>query len=459
MKNKFKVILSIFMLLCIVFQGYSPALAFRSKKNESNINNYNQKLDYININWWCNFNDPYLRDYIVKAITNNHNLRKTSWQVEEYRNFVRYTFGKELPTLSVSPLYNGLNSPAYMGSEISQNAFILPFFMRYEADLLAKNRDATKSQQKEYQATQFDEQSAYLSTASIVATAYINILNLDKRIILQKKNLKNAQEILDRNTKRFNRGVLSAIDLNTSTEEVKTSENTLITMQKLRQKLINEFAVLIGESPCNICDLKFGKIETFEYLGQSPQCIDSDVIFSRPDVLAAEKRLEEAKINIRIARKDFFPRFNIIGIYSFNTIGEGNFFGWRASFATLIAAATQDIYFGGRKLANLKIKKAQYEQFFETYNQTNLTAVKEVNDSLYFIKKDTEWVNNNKIKLKKEEDNYIRAKKQFKYGTISYTDLLEKELELIKIEQNYYDSKTTLLVSYLTLYKAVGGKL
>ena len=33
------------------------------------------KYEYINMNWWANFNDEYLNDYIVKAIENNKDLK------------------------------------------------------------------------------------------------------------------------------------------------------------------------------------------------------------------------------------------------------------------------------------------------------------------------------------------------------------------------------------------------
>ena len=42
--------------------------------------------------------------------------------------------------------------------------------------------------------------------------------------------------------------------------------------------------------------LKRGSIQTIEYSKPIPEYIESDVIFSRPDVMAVEKQLEKAKI-------------------------------------------------------------------------------------------------------------------------------------------------------------------
>ena len=99
--------------------------------------------------------------------------------------------------------------------------------------------------------------------------------------------------------------------------------------------------------------------------------------------MQAEKMLEKAKIDIRVARKEFLPRFNITGLWVFNTIAPGAFFSWESPLAAIIARASQDIFTGGRKIANLKIQKAKYEELFEKYRQTDLEAVKEVNTANY----------------------------------------------------------------------------
>ena len=67
--------------------------------------------------------------------------------------------------------------------------------------------------------------------------------------------------------------------------------------------------------------------------------------------MAAETKLERAKIDIRVARKEFLPTFNITGIWLFNTIAPGRFFSWESSLAAILAGATQDIFAGGKKIA------------------------------------------------------------------------------------------------------------
>lgn len=175
--------------------------------------------------------------------------------------------------------------------------------------------------------------------------------------------------------------------------------------------------------------------------------------------MAAEKRLDEAKINVRVARKEFLPTFNITGLWVFNTIAPGTFFSWQSSLAAILAGATQDIFKGGQKIAKLRIEKARYEQLFENYRQTDLNAVKEVNDALCIIKHDTN-IDNNTIKyLLLQKRDYLNMQKKYSRGIVSYIDILDEQQRLLNIAQNQTQTKTSRMINYITLYKAVGGKL
>ena len=63
------------------------------------------RINYVNINWWDNFSDPYLKCYIIQAIQNNHDAKQASWKVEEYKQNVKLQFSQELPSLSVGTNY------------------------------------------------------------------------------------------------------------------------------------------------------------------------------------------------------------------------------------------------------------------------------------------------------------------------------------------------------------------
>lgn len=447
-----------FLVLFVAGSFHGSTFAFKCKKESANVYNIQEKLDYVNICWWNNFSDPYLKNYVYQAIKNNHDLKQASWKVEEYRQNVKYTFSRELPSLSVGGNYVGAHFPDSIKG-VKSNIFALPFIASYEADVFLKNHDKTKSSKKSYEASKFDEKSIYISLATDVSTVYLNIMKFDKQINLQNQLVQVKAEKLKRDNQRFNRGVISAIQLNNSKKDFESAKNGLEELVKLRDKALNQLAVLIGESPENAAQLKRGTFDRFEYAAKIPSVVSSDVIFSRPDVLSAEAKLTKANIDVRVARKEFLPTISINGIYSLSNVGAASFGSWESTIAAIAAGATLDLFKGGMKFANLRIYKSKYQQMFENYKQVDLTAIKEVNDSLIFIKQDT-TIDENTIKsLNIQKDNYNRSIERFKSGVISFPQLLTEKENVINIEKAQVDTKASRLVDYLTLYKAVGGKL
>jgi len=417
----------------------------------------------LNIEFFNRFNDDYLFQYVNEAIENNHNAKQATIRVEEYRQGVKSQFANELPSFSVAANYLGIHSPKFNPNlSVSKNAFVLPFIANYEADILLKNSDKTRSAKKSYEMSKFDEQSVYLALLSDVATVYTNILEYDKLIEEQEKIVNNYNQILNDDNKKLSRGVINTTELNNSKTNVEQANITLENLVKQREVLLMQFAVLIGRgvnAETISSDIPRGNIDNFEYNAVIPNEIESDVIFSRPDVKRTEMALEKAKIDIRVARKEFLPTFNITGIWAFNTIAPGSFFSWESSLAALLAGATQDLFTGGRKIANLKFQKAKYEELFEQYRQTDLDAVKEVNTSLCIIKHDTEIENKTKEKLSLVSKNLHNADKMLNRGVISKTQYINSENQYINKDMDLTKAKTQKLVNYYTLYKTVGGKL
>lgn len=435
-------------ILAVIFILFFTPVAFAVDKNE------------LNLEFFDKFNDKYLSQYINEALENNHSAKQATARVEEYRQNVKSQFANELPSFSVAGNYLGVNIPKLNPNlEIQKNAFILPFIANYEADFLLKNRDKTKSTKKTYEMSKFDETTAYLSLLTDVATVYTNILQYDKLIDEQEKSVENFKQILNDNNKKLNQGVINSTEVNNAKSNFETSKITLENLEKQREILLMEFSVLLGKNSDNANALQRGSLDNFEYSEKIPNEIKSDVIFSRPDVKRAETSLEKAKIDIRIARKEFLPTFNITGIWIFNTIAPGSFFSWDASLTALLAGATQDIFKGGRKIANLRFQKAKYKELFEQYKQTDLEAVKEVNTALCLIKHDTKIEQKTQDKLNIEEKNLIDAEKMLNRGVISNSQYLNSENIYINKNMDLTKVKTQKLINYYTLYKAVGGKI
>lgn len=462
-----KKVLAAIVLTSLTGMTFMPALAVQEvnnnvpkqyksmiKKSKKVSDDY--KYAYVNMDFWSQFNDEILNGYIDKAVKNNYDLKMASLNVKEYYENVKLQFSNELPKLTAGYSPNYVKMP---GSSDADWIFATPAIASYEADIFLKNRDKTKSVKKLYEASQFDERAAYISVASAVGTTYLNIVRLDKIVDLQQEIVELRKEIYDLMLKRNREGITSTADTIKANKALVAGETDLIEYQKQRDFLLHQLAVLIGESPANAEELTRTSYDKIAFSGNIPSEISSDVIVQRPDYLKAEKMVEKAGIDVRVAKKEFLPSFNIMGLALFNAANIGSSWTTKNMLASIGAAGMLPLFTGGSLTANLRLKKTEYERVLQNYYKTNLTAIQEVNDALVSVKKDTEKMERTRKQADLEKTDFMYNRDKFNQGVISKLDLIQFKENLLSIDKLVAQQNIECMVDYIGLYKAAGSKL
>lgn len=458
---------TIALALSIILFGANtiPTLAIQDKKNKpvikSQVTEY--KFDNVNLNWWKNYNDEILEGYIVKAINENQDLKIATLKVEEARQNVKLQFANELPNASFGVsefLYKAPEMRAFgMSGRNSESTFGMPIMMNYELDLFLKNHDKTKSVKKIHEISKLQERAAYISVASAIGGTYFNIVKLDKLINIQNEIISDRKQIYELMKERNREGITSTADLTRAEKSYVLSQIDLADLKKAREILLSSLAVLIGESPNNINELKRISYDELVYKKSIPKEIKSEIIDQRPDYLAAEKMVEKAGIDVRVAKKEFLPKIDILGLMFFTTDSLGTQFNWTNAIAALGGQAMLPLFTGGKLKANLRLSKNKYEQVLQNYYKTNLTAIKEVNDSLTSLKIDDDKYRKNLKSYDMQKDDYNYMKKRYEQGVISNLDLLQQKETLLVLNKAVVNGKTDCYIDQINLYKAVGGKM
>lgn len=471
-----KKIFSTLMLVSFVNMSILPAFAIQDtkvqqdakavKKQEKMLKhkvkrnkNYNEdyKFGYVNMDFWKSFNDKNLDNYINLAIKNNYDLKMATLNVDEYYQNVKLQFANELPSATVgfSPAYskvatigNGLD----IGSEWS---YATPMLINYEADIFLKNRDKTRSVKKLYEASQLDERAAYISIAAAVGSVYMNLVTLDEVIKYQENIVALRKEIYEIMQESNRQGLVSTSDTVKANKAYVNGTSDLINYKKNKEILMHQLAVLIGESPENVNELKISKLSDVKYSKAIPTSISSEIITGRPDYLKSIKMLEKMGIDVRVAKKEFLPSINISGLAMFLHGANNPIDGLYA----IAASGMLPVFTGGRRIANLKLKKVQYDKALESYHKTNLTALQEVNDALISVKRDSEKLDKHKKQLALENQDFGYTQQRYKQGVISKLDMIQMQENLLSVNQLVANTIGSCYVDYISLYKAVGSKL
>ncbi len=413
-------------------------------------------LDYINFDWWKKLDDPCLEKYIVTAINNNNDIKTAALKIEQAKLNVTATRAGQLPTIGIgaSPLLLKMPETTNTSGSIA-----LPIMASYELDIFGKNWDKTKSSKKLLEGTIYQTQSSDIAIISMVATTYYNIVNLDKIIELQKKLVKDREEIYRLMKLSNDKGIASTSDLILAEKSFVLAQNDLLDYEKARQNALNALAVLIGDSPNNTKEYQRSSLDELGIDFNIPNEISSDIITNRPDYKALEKQLEAAGIDVRVAKKEFLPTINILGLLTFIASSSMGSMSWKNSLSLLGASADLPLFTGFVRVANLKLNKNKYEQLLQNYQKTNLTAIQEVNDSLYNLKSNNEKLLNNIKAYDIQNRDYEYANAKYKIGVISKLDLLQQHESLLYMQKLLAQSKTDCYIDKISLYKTTGAKI
>ncbi len=429
-----------------------PAFAIleRNKQEKTSV------LDYINFEHWRSMNDDYLTDYIARAVNNNYDIKTAALKMEEASINVTATRAGQFPVLSV------IASPAVAKmprTTKSEGSFALPVIASWEADIFGKNWDKTKSAKKLYKASEFQTQVSDIAIISLVAGTYYNIVKLDKIIQIQEKLISDRENIYNIMKLSNREGLVSTSDLILAEKSYVLAKNEMLEYQKLRQSALNSLAVLIGDNPNNTSEYKRTDADNLPNNIEIPNEISSDIIINRPDYKALEYQLQAAGIDVRVAKKEFLPSINILGLMTFLASSTFSSMNWKNSLDLAAASVDLPIFTGFARIANLKFNKNKYEQLLNQYQKTGLISIQEINDSLYNLKSDNEKFKNNIKALEIQEKDFKLSSSKFNKGVISKLDLLQQRESLLYMQKVTLQSKLDCYIDKISLYKTTGARI
>lgn len=417
------------------------------------------KYDFINMQWWESFNDPYLTEYINRAMAHNFDLKIATLTVDEYYQNVRLQMANELPQIQGGYGAGVVGLPPLMsGERDTGHGMGLPFIASYEADIFLKNHDKTTSARKLYQATISDERAAYISIVSSVGTVYYNIVRLDKTISLQEDIVNLRKQVYELMVLSNQEGIVSTSDMIKANKAYIAGQSDLIDLKRQRNELLNQLAVLIGESPENIGEFQRISFDEIKYNANIPENISSDIITQRPDYVRAEVMLKKAGIDVRVAKKEFLPTISISGLALFNATHLGSIFTTKNMLWSVGGSAMLPLFTGGSRIANFKINKVRFEKALRQYQKTNLTAIQEVNDALYTAKLNNKKLQQNTEHLNLETKDFGLTEKKYEQGVVSKLDLAQMKENLLSVQKLVASNTLDCMIDSINIYKATGAK-
>ncbi|MET0659676.1 MAG: efflux transporter outer membrane subunit [Steroidobacteraceae bacterium] len=429
------------------------------------------------IPWHEFFVDPRLQGLVASALEHNRDLLANVARIDEARGLYRVQRADRFPTIRVDAVGTrnrigagsasssdvGLDTGAGTGGSVTatgpttvERYSVAAGTSAFELDFWGRVRDLSTAARAEYLGTVQAMRAFQLSLLRDVATAYLDVLEANERIRLAEATVESREHGLRIAQRRREAGVTSALEFHQA-ESLLTQAQTDLAAARLTKAQADTFLINLigGRVPQNLPDaLPLGQQTSGTALAAG---LPSELMESRPDILAAEEQLRAARANIGAARAAFFPSITLTGSYGYastdldNLVGEDQL-SW--SFGPTLRFPIFDF---GRNKGNLSVARARENIAVANYERTIQTAFKEVADALAGRRYLADQVAAQERGTTAQRRIADLAQKRYREGVVSYLEVLDAERSLFSAEQALLQVRRAEAANLVALYVALGG--
>jgi NodT family efflux transporter outer membrane factor (OMF) lipoprotein len=451
----------------------APAIV-ESKATASVPESFETSKDTTNMSsipWKTFFKDPYLNELIDTALKNNQELMITLQEIEIAKNDIRIRKGALLPTVGIkagagvekvgrytSQGAGDASTEIMPGKEMPDplTDFGVAAYANWEVDVWKKLRNSKKAAVSRYLATVEGKNFVVTSLVAEVANSYYELLSLDSQLDIIRQNIKlqnNALEIV-KVQKEGARATELAVQ-KFQAEVLASQHMEYETVQMIRETE-NRINFLLGRFPQEI------KRDTTRFLDIQSAAVNAGIpaqmLANRPDIKQAELELAAAKLDVKVARAEFYPSLGISASYGLQAFKTSYLFKLPESILYSLAGDIAAPLINRNAIkAEFKNANARQLQALYNYERTILNAYMEVSSQLskiqnldksYSMKSKQVDALNNAISA--ANDLFMSARVDYFEVLMTQRDALESKLELV-------ETKKDQLNAVVNMYKFLGG--
>jgi len=419
--------------------------------------------------WWNVFQDPVLDRLIREAAAFNLDVKQTAQRILVARAERQRTIATGLPNLegrvNASQRRNdfitgsgGMTNPAaggYFGNTLI-DIIQAGFDVQWEIDPAGGLFRRIESAQATVEAEQNYRRAVLVSLLAEVARLYIDLRANQRQIAITRANLATQEDTLGLTRARAEAGLDSEQEVAQQQAQAETTRSQFPAYEIAARQDAHALAVLMGKSP----DTMLYLLETGDGLPSAPTSViadlPSELLRRRPDILQAERQLAAATAEVGAATAELYPKLNLTAFLGTQNTQLTDFTPVGKSWA-IAGGLSTPIFNWGRIQANIDKTNAQQQQALLNYQQTILTAFREVEDALVAYRREQDRraaleksVAANALAVRLAEERYLR-------GLTAFLNVLETQRALYLAQSSLVASNARIATSLVALYKALGG--
>ena len=414
--------------------------------------------------WLTSFGEPGLEAAVLSALEGNQDLRAAAARVDQAAAQARIAGADLYPQVSAGARstrqkqrFIGFPIPGSGGDEPPSSlstSYGVSLDVSWEADLWGRIRAGRRAAEADLLAAREELEAARLSLAAQTAKAWLAATEARLQRELAQRSVEAYRESYESIRRRYALGVRSALDLRLIATQLHGAEALLASREDQYARALRQLEILQGRYPSAQAEVG----DDLPSLGDPvPAGLPAQMLERRPDLRAAERRLEAAGLRVAQAKAARYPTLRLTasgGLISneLSDIASGDFDVW--SFATNFFAP---LFQAGRLKAQVEGSEGVLEQNLYAYAAATLTAFQEVENALNserLLRERQHALGNAAAQARAAEE---LADTQYRSGVSDILALLESQRRSLEAEGQLLSVRLQSLTNRIDLHLALGG--
>ncbi|MDE7350631.1 MAG: efflux transporter outer membrane subunit [Muribaculaceae bacterium] len=418
------------------------------------------KIDYVDslcladLEWWKFYSDSTLCSLLERVVSNNRDLLKSQARIDQLRELYGISKTNLLPDIgfNVSAEHETVD---YGGNGATTSpTYGVKIPISWEINLWGSQIWTRREAEAEYHATEEESRAIKMELIAETAEAYYTMMALENELMIVRRTMDTREESVRIAKLRYEGGLTSEMLYNQTLVEYSSAAAIVPQLEQKWYETRNKLTLLMGEVPHDIDHI--GRLpQTFIGPEQLPAGMPSDLLKRRPDIRAAEQRLNAARAKVGITYADRFPSFRINLLPGLENDALANFL--KSPYNDVVGSLAGPLIDFNRRKKKYKAAVAAYEEARLDYEDVVLKAFTEVNTILHTYYHVQESFYRTKD-LRDASAEYMQlAQLQFRAGMINYIDVLDAQRSYFDAQIAFSNAVRDQYTALVNIYKALGG--
>ena len=403
-----------------------------------------------NLPWRSVFTDPQLQTLIERGLKNNPNLLNAALSVDMAEAQLKAAKLAFLPSFSFSP--QGTIS-SWDGGKATKT-YSLPVNASWNVDLFGNLRSQKRAAQMALLQSKDYQVSVQTSLISNIANCYYSLLMMDKEVEILDDMIKLTKETWDIMLAQKELGRVRSTGVQSAENNYYSTLTQKTELQRQIRETENTLSLLLGEPGGAIAR---GKLEDQSLPSNFSTGVPLQLLSNRADVHAYEMALAQCFYNVQTARSRFYPNLTISGNGIFTNSGGMGIVNPGKWLLSAVGSLVQPIFQNGKLVAGLRGAQDQYQQAYNTWQNSILKAGNEVSNALVLYN-----TSDQKSKLEAHQIEVLRKNVEdtralMGESSSTYLEVITAQSSLLNVELSKVQDDFYKMQAVVNLYYALGG--